>query len=56
MMFSLTRNIMIRRGIFPRIEGVRLYFINNLRLGFFSALAASSNLFAHGYPLGAANV
>ena len=34
---------MIRRGMFPRIEGMRLYFINNQTLEIFSALAASSN-------------
>jgi len=42
-MLSLTRYLMIRREMLPRIEGMRLYFINNQTLGFFSALAASSN-------------
>jgi hypothetical protein len=36
-------NLMIRRRMVPRSEGVRLYFINNQTPGFFSAIAASSN-------------
>lgn len=43
MMLSLTRNLIIRRGMIPRNEGLRLHFINNQTLGIFSALAASSN-------------
>ena len=43
MVLSLCRNLMIRRVMFPRSEGVRLHFINYQTLGFFSALAASSN-------------
>ena len=42
-MVSLTCNLMIRRGMSPLKEGVRLYFMNYLPFGIFSALAASSN-------------
>jgi hypothetical protein len=42
-MLSLSRNLMIRGGMLPRSEGLRLHFINNQTPGFFSALAASSN-------------
>ena len=43
-MLSLWRNLMIRDGMFPRIEGLRLHFISEQTLGVFSALAASSNM------------
>ncbi|OAI26370.1 hypothetical protein A1355_18940 [Methylomonas koyamae] len=43
MMVSLTRNLMIRRGMSPLKEGVRLHFMNYLPIGMFSELAASSN-------------
>lgn len=42
-MFSLTRNLMIRTGMFPRNEGLRLHFIKYQAPRLFSALAASSN-------------
>ncbi len=42
-MVSLTRNLMIRRRMLPRNEGLRLHFIVNQAAGLFSALAASSN-------------
>ena len=42
-MFSLTRNLMIRIGMFPRNEGLRLHFIKYQAPRLFSALAASSN-------------
>jgi hypothetical protein len=35
MMMSLTRNLMIRRGMVPRNEGLRLHSINNRALGLF---------------------
>jgi hypothetical protein len=43
-MLSLTRNLMIRSGMFPRNEGLRLHFIKYQASRLFSALAASSNL------------
>ena len=43
MMMSLTGNLMIRRGMIPRYEGVRLHFINIQASRPFSALAAPSN-------------
>ena len=43
MMMSLTGNLMIRRGMIPRYEGVRLRFINIQASRPFSALAAPSN-------------
>ncbi|MGZ8908208.1 MAG: hypothetical protein ACXW1U_21105, partial [Methylobacter sp.] len=49
----MTRNLMIRRGMVPRIEGLRLHFINNQALGLFSALAASSNRVYRPYLVGA---
>jgi hypothetical protein len=39
----LACNLMIRYGMLPRIEGLRLHFINNQTPRLFSALAASSN-------------
>lgn len=44
MMMSLWRNLMIRRGMVPRIEGMRIYFLNNQAPGFSYALAVSSNI------------
>jgi hypothetical protein len=44
MMLSLMCNLMIRRGMVPRSEGLRLYFIVNQEAGLFSAIAASSNI------------
>jgi len=32
-MLSLTRNLMTRRGMGPRCEGLKLYFMNNQTLG-----------------------
>ena len=43
-MLLLSSNLMIRRGIIPRSEGLRLHFINNRALGLFLRVAASSNL------------
>jgi hypothetical protein len=40
----LACNLMIRYGMLPRIEGLRLHFINNQTPRLFSALAASSNM------------
>jgi hypothetical protein len=40
----LACNLMIRYGMLPRIEGLRLHFINNQTPRLFSALAASSNI------------
>jgi hypothetical protein len=42
-MMPLACNLMIRYGMLPRIEGLRLHFINNQTPRLFSALAASSN-------------
>jgi hypothetical protein len=44
MMVSLPCNLMIRRGMVPRSEGLRLHFIVNQEAGLFSAIAASSNM------------
>jgi len=48
-MLSLWRNLMIRRGMIPRSEGLRLHFINNRALGLFLRVAASSNIAFEGY-------
>jgi hypothetical protein len=40
---SLPCNLMIRRGMVPHSEGLRLHFIVNQKAGLFSAIAASSN-------------
>jgi hypothetical protein len=42
-MVSLPCNLMIRRGMVPHSEGLRLHFIVNQKAGLFSAIAASSN-------------
>jgi hypothetical protein len=43
-MLSLPCNLMIRRRMLPRSEGLRLHFIVNQAAWLFSALAASSNI------------
>jgi len=43
-MVSLAGNLMIRRRMVPRSEGLRLHFIVNQEAGLFSAIAASSNM------------
>jgi hypothetical protein len=40
---SLSSNLMIRRGMIPLSEGLRLHSINNRALGLFLRVAASSN-------------
>jgi hypothetical protein len=42
-MLSLMCNLMLRRRMVPRGEGVRLHFIVNQAAWLFSAIAASSN-------------
>ncbi len=44
LMRSLTRNLMIRIGMLPRNDGMRLHFMNYQTLRIFSTLAASSNM------------
>jgi hypothetical protein len=41
---SLSSNLMIRRGMIPRSEGLRLHFINNRVMRLFLRVAASSNI------------
>jgi hypothetical protein len=50
-MRSLTRNLMIRSGMLPRNEGVRLHFMNYQTLGIFSTLAASSTMIKNALEL-----